>query len=218
MPNIDTINDKVNQKENQENINLSQNFNLKATTRKLNSSHDQPEQDKLTTHQRIHKMRMLSPENKNRNIKIYGKSVTNGRHIRKGNTFVEKESKKLDENSLISVDPDELKAMKDIHLILISKVNSLVSDCKNARYGGFFSPRKLKKRLIVGKLSNIPISPKVVKCEPLSPLLMTKECEVDQNVIPVNKSFKCGRPRPRCSDKLPSCKYSQYDHKLEVDL
>ena len=163
-------------------------------------------------------MRILSPENKKRNIKIYDKSVTNERHIRKENSLVKKETKNLDECSMISVDPYELKAMKDIHLNLIVKVNSLVSECKNARYGGFFSPRKLKKRLIVGKLSNIPISPKVVKYEPLSPLLVITKNDVNQNAIPVNKYFKWGRPRPRCSDKLPSCKYSQYDLKLDADM
>ena len=59
--------------------------------------------------------------------------------------------------------------MKQVHKKLIFKISNAVDNVKKSRLGGFFSPRRLKKRIKLGNFERIIWSPVVARRQELSP-------------------------------------------------
>ena len=163
----------------------------------------------LTTHQRIHRVRILSPSSRPRNIRTYVKSESSqnisGREQTDSSTqngsSDKKKQAKDDEGTLICVNPVEIKAMRDIHLNLISKITSLISNCKGARYGGFFSPNKLQRRINIGKFSSIPTSPLIENTKQLNPFNISKDSKQSANETNSCTSPKIKMSYSRCKNR-----------------
>ena len=64
---------------------------------------------------------------------------------------------------------EQVDLMKQIHQNLIFKISNAIDNVKKSRLGGFFSPRKLKNRIKLGKFERIVWSPVVARRHEMSP-------------------------------------------------
>ena len=120
----------------------------------------------------INRARMFSPSSWVKSIREFKQQVLESR--KKEKLKIEISQSKLIEgydnpDNQMNSDPNQLELMLNIHNNLMMKTTKLVEKVKKFKYGGFFSPRRLRNRIKIGNFSQLLCSPEVNLRRWLSP-------------------------------------------------
>ena len=120
----------------------------------------------------LSRARMFSPSSWVKNIREFRQNVLESRRTEKikiSMTRWQERNKDSKIDTQYRADPKQLEIMLNIHRHLILKTSKLVEKAKRSQFGGFFSPRILRKRIKLGNFSQLPWGLEVIKRRALSP-------------------------------------------------